>query len=144
MLSRVIPLLVAAVLILPAAALANPETGPWFNATSGAPDDTVNFDETIRFSLSGGTDSAIFNVTTPYADLCFDPDTAGAAGSARISVYRIISLDAATINGSILLPTVPIDNSDCLQLVRALYWVEVTTAPTGGEAAVVTVSGRSS
>ena len=83
-------------------------------------------------------------MTTPLADLCFDPDTAGAAGAARISVYRIITPTVATINGSILLPTIPVDNSDCTQLVRGLYWVEVTTGPGGGETPVVTVSGRSS
>lgn len=126
-----------------APAKANPESGAWTNALTGAPDDTVNFDETVQFAITSGTDSALVNVTTPIADLCFDPDTLTAAGAARISVYRVVTLSAVTINASILLPSVPIDNSDCLELVRALYWVEVTTGPSGGETPLVTISGRS-
>lgn len=129
---------------LSAPAFSNPETGQWYNTRSAELDDTINFDETIQYTITANTDSALFNVTTPVADLCFDPDTSGAAGATRISVYRVVSLSAVTINASILLPSVPTDNSDCLQLVRALYWVEVTTGPSGGETPVVTVSGRAS
>lgn len=124
-------------------ASANPESGPWTNALTGQLDDTLNFDETLQFSITSATDSALVNVTTPIADLCFDPDTVGAAGAARISVYRVVTLSAPTINASILLPSVPTDNSDCLEIVRALYWVEVTTGPSGGEFPIVTISGRS-
>lgn len=125
------------------AASANPESGQWVNAVTGQADDTVNFDETVQFAITSTTDSALVNVTTPVADLCFDPDTLGAAGAARISVYRVVTLSAVTINASILLPSVVTDNSDCLEIVRALYWVEVTTGPGGGEAPIVTISGRS-
>lgn len=142
--ARALILSLLAAALLPASGLANPQTGPWVDAGTGAPADVVNYDQTIQFSITSATDSATFSVATPYADLCFDPDTLGSAGSARISVYRVILLDQPTIDGSILLPTVPVDNSDCLQLVRAVYWVEVTTGPTGGETPVVTVSGRSS
>lgn len=134
-----------ALAILPFAwpAAAAPETGVWTNTSDGSADRWVEFGDTIRFAISGTTDSALFTVTTSAADLCFDPDTGGSAGSARISVYRPVNPDVATINGSILLPTVPTDNSDCIVLVRGTYWVEVTTGPTGGELAVVTVTGRS-
>lgn len=135
--------LASAILLGSLAAGANPESGAWTNALTGALDDTVNFDETVQFSITSTTDSALVNVTTPIADLCFDPDTSGAAGAARISVYRVVTLSAPTINGSILLPSVPTDNSDCLEIVRALYWVEVTTGPGGGETPIVTISGRS-
>lgn len=139
-------LVIAAALLWPVAsptpAPASPESGVWVNASSGDVDTLVEFGDTVVFTLSGGTDSTLVTVTTTAADLCFDPDTGGSAGSARISVYRPVNPATATINGSILLPSQPVDNSDCVQLVRGTYWVEVTTAPTGGEVAVVSITGR--
>lgn len=123
-------------------AAASPESGVWINASDGSADTLVEYGDTVVFTLSGGTDSTLVTVTTTAADLCFDPDTGGSAGSARISVYRPVNPATATINGSILLPSQPVDNSDCVQLVRGTYWVEVTTAPTGGEVAVVSITGR--
>lgn len=125
-------------------AVANPETGVWQDGRTGDEDNVVNPGESIKFAITSATDSTLFYVRTPLADLCFDPDTGGTGGAARISVYRPVDPQVATINGSILVPSIPIDNSDCVQIVNGVYWVEVTTGPSGGEAAVVTVTGRSS
>lgn len=140
-------LLASAVAVLatsPDVSRADPETGEWTDAQSGNVDRTVDFNETIRYAIAANTDSKLFKVVTPLADLCFDPDTLGVAGTARVSVYRVIEPATTTINGSILLPAVPTDNSDCLEIVVGTYWVEVTAGPTGGETPVVTVTGRSS
>lgn len=133
---------ITALAFFPHSAHADPETGEWTDVQSGAIDRTVDFNETIRYAITANTDSKLFKVVTPVADLCFDADTLGIAGSARVSVYRVIEPATTTINGSILLPTVPIDNSDCVVLVVGTYWVEVTAGPTGGETPVVTVTGR--
>lgn len=120
---------------------ADPGAGAWVDLFTGAARSVINFDESIRFTITSAAESAAFTVDTPYADLCFDPDTGGSAGSARVTAYRIVNPTVRTINASIPI-TVPSDNSDCAQLVRGIYWVEVTVGPTGGEAAVVTVTGR--
>jgi hypothetical protein len=138
-----LPALAAGLLFLSArGADADPGAGPWVNTVTGAADTVVNFDEQLRYSITDATESQLFSVTTPKADLCFDPHTGATGGAARVSVYRPVNPATATINGSILLPAVPSDNSDCIVLVRGLYWVEVTTGPGGGETPVVTVTGR--
>jgi hypothetical protein len=138
---RLVPALLLA--LFPLAAQANPETGEWIDSRKGVAIEVLGFHQTAVFTLSGGTDSELIAVEAPSADLCFDPDKTGAAGSARVSVYRLVDPATATTNASILLPPVPSDNSDCLALVRGLYWVEVTTAPTGGEVGVVSINTRS-
>ncbi|MBY0263461.1 MAG: hypothetical protein K2Q20_14035, partial [Phycisphaerales bacterium] len=120
-----------------------PESGVWVNAASGEEDRVLEFGETITYDLSGATDSETFTNLMPAADLCFEPNVLGAGGAARISVYRVVVASFPTINASILLPTIPIDSSDCTVLVNGTYWVEVTTAPGGGEAGVVSVTARS-
>lgn len=136
-------LLTAAVAILLALpALANPGAGVWKDSITGLADSIVYNDETSTFSIVDATESGLLIVGSPKADLCFDPDTGGSAGAARITAYRLVNPSVPTINGSIAI-TVPSDNSDCVVLVRGTYWVEVTAAPTGAEAAIVSVTGRS-
>lgn len=140
---RAVLVLLIGLALLPRPASANPESGQWIHWLSGAPVAILGFNETAVFTISGSTDSQAIAVEAPSADLCFDPDKTGAAGSARITVYRAVDPATVTLNGSIALPPVPTDNSDCLQLVRGVYWAEVTTAPTGGEVAVVAIATRS-
>ena len=141
---RVLFLTLALWALLPAPrAGANPETGPWLNLASGAADRLLEFGETLSFAITSTTDSQTFTSAMPQADLCFDPDLGGAAGAARITVYRAVNPAVPTINGSIILPTIPTDNSDCTVIVNGTYWVEVTTGPAGIETPVVTVTARS-
>ena len=122
---------------------ANPESGPWLNVVTGAVDTVVDLDESIQYTITSNTDSVAFSVRSPRADVCFDPDTGGATGTARVTVYRSVTPTTVTLNGAIPI-TVPSDNSDCVVIVRgAGYWIETTAGPTGGEVAVVTVTGRS-
>lgn len=135
--------LLLAALLAASPALADPQTGAWENAVTGEEDRVLEFGETIVFPFGNATDSTTFTSVMPKADLCFEPNTLGAGGAARISVYRVVVPSIPTINASILLPSVPIDSSDCLEIVNGTYWVEVTTGPGGGEAAVVAVTARS-
>lgn len=128
-------------LLSPLLARANPETGAWVNSFNARPDSNVEVGDTIQFDVADGTDSALFVVSSGLADLCFDPDVGGSSGAARVTLYRTVDPHVATINGSVPI-SVPIDNSDCVEIVPGTYWVEVTTGPSGGETAVVTVTGR--
>lgn len=139
---RYLATLLAAVLVAFSAA-ADPGAGQWINAQSLNADETVNHPDTLLYAITSSAESKIVDVTTPKADLCFDPNLNATGGAARISAYRIITKTNATIAGSILLPSIPIDNSDCIVLVQGSYWVEVTTGPAGGEAPIVSITGRS-
>jgi hypothetical protein len=136
-------LLALAVTLSASTSGANPETGDWINSLSGSAVLQLGFNQTAVFTIVGTTDSRAIAVEAPTADICFDPDTGGVAGSARVSIYRAVNPATVTLNGSILLPPVPTDNSDCLEAVRGVYWAEVTTGPTGGEVAVVSITTRS-
>lgn len=143
--THVLAAAVAAVLLTCYAvtAPANPESGQWLNVVTGVADAVVDLDESIQYTITGNTDSIAFSVKSQRADVCFDPDTGGLAGSTRVTLYRSVIPSTVTLNGAVPI-TVPSDNSDCVVIVRGTgYWIETTAGPTGGEVAVVTVTGRS-
>lgn len=144
MIARLV-LIVAMALAIAAPAFANPGVEPWVkDSQSAATTETtfVSAGGAVYLSLNSGSgNSKVLRVSAAQADLCFDPDVGGTGGSARVNVYRALDYNDTT-NAAILVGAPPFDGSDCIEITIGRYWIEVTTAATGGEVARVLVQGR--
>lgn len=122
-------------------AIADPGVGQWLDS-NGNEVSRVDSRAEASYSFTTAVDSKLIRVSAT-SDLCFDTDTLlVAAGAARIQVYRAVDQNNAVTAAAIGPLTVVSDVSDCLVLVPATYWVDVTTGRAASETPLVTIRAR--
>jgi len=109
------------------------------------------FDQ-LCYQFDDTTDSLPFRVGGT-ALLCFDPDSAGAAGAARVQYQKCTSDVLGTVvAANVCIPIVDADvtgaggsaavQNACFRVGPGQYRIDVTIAPLGAEHAVVKIQGE--
>ena len=125
-------------------ALADPGVGTFTNTRAGRPTNVVSVGGgTLLYLFTGTIESVAFSVNSGHADVCFDTDIGSVTvGSARVGIRRAANPANPVLVSSLLMPAVPSNNTNCLQIVNGTYWIEPTIALTTTEVPLVTITGR--
>ena len=134
--------LALAIGLAPGLAHADPSTTAWVLFGTATETTSVSSGKTVSYSpIAAAANSTLLYISAEIADACFDPNTAGGAGSSRVTLKRALTA-AGSDNAAIAIPALPVDGTDCVVLVAGLYWAQIDTAATGAETPILVVTGR--
>lgn len=115
----------------------------------------VGLGDELCYQFDDTTDSGLFHVQSPNALICFDPDSGGVAGTARVMPQKCPygvkgSLTAA--NSCVNILDAALDGvggssatqNACIRVKRGSYRLDVTAAPTAGEEPIASMLGEGS
>lgn len=144
--NRFFSFIMAIAIFFPATAFADPGSEPWVTfsqSTTAAQVGHISGGSGALLVINAGdTNSALLHVNSSNAYVCFDPDIAAAStGAARVTMKLALSAVPAD-NAAITMPAIPVNGTDCIDIVRGAYWINIDTPASGAEVAHLIVQGR--
>lgn len=111
---------------------------------------TSSFSFAAADGVSDANDSASFNVKSPYALICFDPDTAGTAGTGGVTPRRCLNnTKPASSPQNECISLGALDGTEgaaatqnaCVRVSNGVHYLDITTV-CGGNNCRATVTGE--
>lgn len=96
----------------------------------------------LRVDENGGNSVAL-KVTAPYAEACYYASVTGTDAASVLHFYRISTEGGHTDKGFVPTGgTLQYDSSDCITLLRGLWFVHIDTAASASAVSLLEVMGR--